>query len=95
MTTEIILSIEHIVSEFKVSTAAVRAWVLKGLIKPVRREGKGRDGKMWFARGDVGNLVYGICKVCGNGFRKATIKQRFCSTLCRQRFARLNPDRQA
>jgi len=75
---------------FNVNIRTLRAWVASGRIKPVRREGKGGGGGgMLFARGEVGSLVYGICPVCAGGFKRATLRQSFCSTLCRQRFARL------
>ena len=85
----IIITVSQIVELFEVSPGAVRLWVSKGLIKPVHREGVGRSGSMYFARGDVAALVFGVCRVCGNGFKKATLKQRFCSPACRKRFARI------
>ena len=85
-TDRVLINFKEVVALFAVSPGAVRAWVAAKRLIPVRREGKGR--RMWFARGEVKALVYGMCPVCGNGFKRATIKQRFCSTLCRQRFAR-------
>ena len=86
----VLLTVPQIVEQFNVSAGAVRAWIAAGLLSPVRREGRGRAGQMWFARGEVGNLVYGACPVCGNGFVRATRKQRFCSRVCRQRSSRLH-----
>jgi hypothetical protein len=82
---QIIMTVEQIVEQFTVSTAAVRRWIAAGLLEPVEREGLGRAGRMYFCRGAVASLVYGLCPVCGQGFRKATIKQRFCGRACRQR----------
>ena len=85
----VLLTFGQVVEEFKVSPGAVRAWVASGRIKPVRREGKGGGGGgMLFARGEVGSLVYGLCPVCAGGFKRGTLRQRFCSQLCRQRYAR-------
>ena len=91
----VILSVEQIVEQFKVSAAAVRAWIAAGKIAPIRREGRGRSGQMYFARGEVAALVYGLCPVCGNGFRRARLSQRFCpGSACRQKFARMQANKQ-
>jgi hypothetical protein len=68
-----------------VSAGAVRAWIAAGRITPIRREGRGRAGAMYFARGAVYALVFGLCPVCGQGFRRARLSQEFCSQRCRQR----------
>ena len=86
----ILVTVPEIVEHFTVSAGAVRRWIAAGLLKPVRREGRGRSGQMWFARGEVGSLVYGLCPVCSNGFKRVTIKQRFCGRICRQRSARMH-----
>jgi len=86
----VLVTVPQIVEGFRVSAGAVRAWIAAGLLKPVRREGRGRSGTMYFARGEVSNLVHGACPVCGNGFKRVTLKQRFCGRVCRQRFARMH-----
>lgn len=85
MKPDILLSVAEIVESFGVSAGAVRSWIAKGLIKPVLRKGKGRSGAMYFERGAVAVLVYGVCPVCGEGFKRTTLKQGFCSRLCRDR----------
>jgi len=88
----VLITFAQVVELFKVSPGAVRAWVAAGRLVPVRRAGRGGGGGgMLFARGEVGALVYAICPVCASGFKRTTLKQRFCSTLCRQRFARIKP----
>ena len=78
---------------FGVNIRTLRAWVEQGRLVAIRRAGRGGGGGgMLFARGEVGALVYAICPVCASGFKRATLKQRFCSTLCRQRFARTKLD---
>ena len=87
----VVMTVPQIVEQFKVSTGTVRAWVAAGRLVPVRREGAGpAGGRMYFVRGEVGALVYGLCPVCSNGFKRATLRQRFCSTACRQRWARMH-----
>lgn len=87
----VLVTFAQVVELFKVSPGAVRAWVAAGRLEPVRRQGKGGGGgRMWFCRGAVSNLVHGACPACGNGFRRVTQSQKFCSTLCRQRFARMH-----
>jgi len=88
-TDNVLVTVPQIVEDFRVSPGAVRRWIAAGLIKPVRREGRGRGGRMFFNRGEVVSLVHAICPVCGGGFRKVRLNERFCSTLCRQRFARI------
>jgi hypothetical protein len=80
-----LVTFAQIVEVFGLSAGRVRAWVAAGLIKPVRREGRGRSGSMLFCRGEVGSLVYRICPVCGGGFKLSTLKQRHCGRLCRDR----------
>ena len=89
-TDSVLITVAQIIESFGVSDGAVRTWISAGLLTPIRREGRGRSGTMYFARGEVSNLVHGACPVCGNGFKKATLKQKFCSARCRQRAARLN-----
>jgi hypothetical protein len=86
----VIMSLPEIVNHFGVSERVVRGWVERDILKPVRREGRGGGGgAMFFARGEVSALVYGLCVVCGNGFKKGTIKQRYCSKACRQKSSRM------
>jgi hypothetical protein len=85
----VIMSLPEIVEHFQITERAFRGWVERGLIAPVRREGRGRGGAMWFARGEVSALVYGLCTVCGSGFKKGSIKARFCSKACRQKSSRM------
>jgi hypothetical protein len=92
---QIIMTVEQIVEQFTLSTAAVRRWIAAGLLEPVEREGRGRAGRMFFNRGAVASLLYGLCPVCGQGFRKATIKQRFCGRACRQKSNRAEKERQS
>lgn len=86
----VLVTVPQIVEDFKVSAGAVRAWIAAGLLVPVRREGRGRSGTMYFTRGEVGKLVYGSCPVCGNGFKRARLDQGFCSRLCRNRSMRIH-----
>jgi len=90
----ICLTVEQIVEEFSVTASAVRRWIAAGLLEPVKREGQGRSGRMYFSRGAVGSLVYGLCPICCQGFRKATLKQAFCSQACRQKSNRLKHSRE-
>lgn len=86
----VLVNVAQIIEQFTVSAGACRAWIAAGRLVPVRREGRGRSGTMLFARGQVSNLVHGACPVCGNGFKKGTLRQVFCSRACRQRSARLH-----
>lgn len=85
---DVLVTVRQVAEDFGVSVSTVRAWVLSERLVPVRRVGRGRSGTMYFARGDAAALVYGSCQTCGNGFKRAVAKQRFCSQLCRQRFNR-------
>jgi len=85
----VLVSFAEVVEHFRVSAGAVRAWVAAGRLVPVRREGRGRGGRMLFARGEVAVLVYGVCAGCGGGFKRSSLGQQFCSRLCRDRHRRL------
>ena len=81
----VLVTFAQVVEGFGLSAGRVRAWIAAGLLRPVRREGQGRSGAMLFCRGEVGSLVYGLCPVCGGGFKRSTLKMRHCSRLCRDR----------
>jgi len=85
----VLVTLPQIVEGFRVSAGAVRAWVAAGRLVPVRREGRGRSGTMYFARGEVAVLVYGVCAGCGGGFKRKVLGAEFCSRLCRDRHRRL------
>jgi hypothetical protein len=93
MKDNVLVSFEQVLESFGVTASRVRAWVGAGLLVPVRREGRGRSGRMLFARGDVSELLYGICPVCGGGFKRSTLKQGHCSRLCRDRGSRAKDKR--
>lgn len=88
---DVLLTVNQIIEQYaepphKVTLGAVRLWIRSGAIKPVIRQGKGRDGAMYFSRADVQAIVYGTCKACGAMFKRSTRKQEFCGRLCRDRF---------
>ena len=83
---DVLLTVNQIIELYSVTPGVVRSWVLAGIIKPVVRQGKGRDGAMHFSRADVQSVVFGTCLSCGNGFKRTTRKQRFCGRLCRDRY---------
>ena len=88
---DVLLTVEQIISSFGLSAGRVRLWIASGMLSPVRRAGRGRSGMMFFARGEVSGLVFGRCALCGEEFKKAKDTQKFCSTRCRQRWARMKP----
>jgi len=81
----VLVTVPQIVEHFGLSVGRVRAWIAAGRLTPIRREGRGRSGTMLFSRGEVSSLVYGMCPVCGGGFKRSTLKQKHCSRLCRDR----------
>ena len=72
---------------FGVNIRTLRSWVEVGRLVPASRAGRGRGRRMHFRRGDIAALMLAACPVCGSRFKRGTLKQRFCSTLCHQRFA--------
>ena len=87
MNDNVILTVEQVAEQFNVSVAAVRRWVLAGELQPVARAGRG--GKLFFSRGAVVELLEHTCELCGDRFRRSTLRQVFCSKRCRQRANRL------
>jgi len=82
----VLMSFSQVCETFRLRSSRVRRWVLAGILKPVLRRGRGRSGAMLFNRGEVSELVYGYCEACGGGYRRTTLKQRFCSAACRKRY---------
>jgi hypothetical protein len=81
----VLVNFDQILETFGIGESRVRAWIAAGRLVPIRREGRGRSGMMLFARGDVSALIYGLCPVCGGGFKRSTLKQEHCSRICRDR----------
>jgi len=84
------MTVEDIVSHFGVSLGTVRSWIASDKLKPIEKDGHGRGGRLWFARGDVSVLVYGVCPCCGGGFKRERLGAVFCGRLCRDRHRRLH-----
>jgi biotin-(acetyl-CoA carboxylase) ligase len=85
----VILSLEQVCERYGLTEPAVRRWLHEGIIQPVRRAGRGRGGKAWFSRYEVESLIYAVCPICGERFKRATLRQRFCGKSCRQKAARM------
>ena len=85
----VLLTVPQIVEYFQVSAGAVRLWIATGRLVPIRK-GPGRTGKMYFSRGEVGALVFSLCPVCLDKFRKAKASQQYCSQVCRQKAHRMH-----
>ena len=88
---KVTLTLSEAAIVFGVNIRTLRSWVEVGRLVPASRAGRGRGHRMHFRRGDIAALMLAACPVCAGGFKRATLKQRFCSTLCRQRFARTKP----
>ena len=86
MEDRVLINLQQLCQVFDVKPRRVRQWVSAGLLVPVAREGRGRSRAMHFNRGDVSDLVYGCCEACGNRYKRATLKQRFCCDKCRKRY---------
>ncbi len=82
----VLISLQQLCRIFDVKPRCVRRWTSEGILVPVVREGRGRSRAMQFNRGEVSGLVYGYCETCGNGYKRTTLKQRFCCDKCRKRY---------
>ncbi len=85
MKDNVLITLEQATADFRLSRAALRSWVATGKLKPVRRQGRGRGGRMYFIRGEIAALVFAVCPGCGNGFKRERLAQAYCGKLCRQR----------
>ena len=72
---------------FDVKPSLIRSWVENGKLEPVKR-GAGRGSPLYFSKGEVAGLLFGICRLCGNGFKRANQRQEFCGQSCRQKYSR-------
>lgn len=88
MSDNLVLSVEEIAERYVVPVGTLRAWIAAGKLQPVERAGQGRSGRMWFSVGSVHAVLYAGCPVCGNGFRRTTLRSVYCSPACRKRAAR-------
>lgn len=85
MTREHLLTVDQAAELGNVSRRTVEAWILQERLPIVQR----RKGRVYVAKGKVLTLVNGICEHCGAAFRRANLRQRFCSQKCRQASSRL------
>lgn len=83
---DVLIRLHQVCEMFHLGERRVRRWIDAGILLPVNREGQGRSGAMYFSRGEVAELVHGYCETCAGWFKKATLKQRFCSTSCRKKW---------
>ena len=81
------LTLAQACEAFGVKPSLVRSWVEHGKLRPVMR-GKGKGSPMYFSRGEVAGLLFGICRLCGNGFKRESQRQEFCGKSCRQKYNR-------
>ena len=87
---DVLVTLAQAAPMFGVNIRTLRAWVEQGRLVAIRRHGRGGGGgEMFFCRGAIAELIFGLCPVCAGGFKRTAIKQKFCSTRCRQRFARM------
>ena len=74
------LSIEEAVKEFEIGYPRLRAWLDQGKLNRVKR-----GGRVCVIRGELEQLVYGVCHLCAKRFRRTTLRQRYCpGSSCRQ-----------
>lgn len=59
-------------------------WTADGRLPVLQR----RRGRVLVERAAVLALASGTCECCGTGFRRARVKQRFCSGTCRREWHR-------
>ena len=81
------LTLAQICEVFTLKPSVVRSWIQAGKIQPVKR-GSGKGRPLYFARGEVVPLVQGICRLCGEPFKRANQRQEFCGKSCRQKWSR-------
>jgi len=87
---DVLVTLAQAAPMFGVNIRTLRAWVEQGRLVAIRRAGRGGGGgEMFFYRGAITDLVFGLCVVCGQGFKRGTLRAKFCSKPCRQRFARM------
>ena len=69
----------------------ITTWHRKGLLKHAVIE----NTRPRFNYGDVVKLTHSVCPVCGNGFKKKSLRSQYCGRACRERALRLyNRDKQ-
>lgn len=84
-----LVTVKEITRRWGVDVATVRFWVSKGVLNPVRRQGPGPRATMLFAPGQVVNLLFALCPICGVKFKKGRLSKEYCSAVCRKRAHRI------
>ena len=86
MKDNVLVNVRQLCDIFQVKERRVRGWREAGILRPILRKGRGRSQAMLFSRGEVAELVYGYCQWCGGGYRRKSLKQRFCRDRCRKTY---------
>lgn len=77
---EVFLTIEQAAAAGGVPVETLRTWIKLGRLDVTKNK-----GRVWIMKGSLETLLWAVCPVCGERFRRSTLRARFCSTLCRQR----------
>lgn len=81
---ELLLTIDQAASRGKVPPDTLRCWIRTGRL-PVMRQG----GRVLITRGALEGLLYPVCELCGQRFRRGNLRARYCGQSCRQKAHRL------
>ena len=84
---DMLLTLPQVCQVFTVKPSLVRSWVEHEKLRPVKR-GSEKGSPLYFARGDVAALLHGLCRLCGESFKRANQRQEFCGQSCRQKYSR-------
>jgi len=82
----IALTIEQAAEEAGLSVAAIYVFIRAGKLTAIHQ-----DGKTLLSKAELGSLLSAVCPICGEGFRKANQRQRYCKQACRQKANRRKP----
>ena len=74
------MTIEQAAEAAGLSTVAIYGFIKSGKLTATHQ-----DGRTLVSRADLESILSAVCPVCGEGFRKANQRQKFCSKSCRQK----------
>ena len=74
------LTIEQAAAAAGLSDVAIYGFIKAGKLAAIHQ-----DGRTLVSKANLESLLSAVCPVCGEGFRKANQRQKFCSKSCRQK----------
>jgi len=74
------LTIKQAAERYEITPATIYNFSKAGKVVLLKQ-----DGETLVCKESIEAILYGVCPVCGRGFKRGNQRQRFCDKSCRQK----------